>query len=85
MAWKWIADDRAIRNMKRLPRYVNDRIVKKLDFWVGSGTPLSFADTLSNFELGSYRFRVGNYRIAFDVEDETIVVLAVGHRREIYK
>lgn len=30
------------------------------------------------------RLRVGDWRIIFYVEDRTIVVVAVGHRREIY-
>lgn len=30
------------------------------------------------------RLRVGDWRIIFDVEGNTIVVVAVGHRREIY-
>ena len=71
--------------MKRLPNDVRERIVKKLDFWVSSGAPLRFAETLTNYELGSYRFRVGDYRVSFDVQGETIVILKVGHRREIYK
>jgi mRNA interferase RelE/StbE len=30
------------------------------------------------------RLRVGDWRIVFYVEDKTIIVAAVGHRREIY-
>lgn len=85
MAWRWVADHKAGRELKKLPRDISVRIVKKLDFWVDSGEPLAFAEGLTNSELGSYRFRVGSYRIAFDVEGETIVILALGHRREIYK
>jgi mRNA interferase RelE/StbE len=35
--------------------------------------------------LGPYRFRIGDYRVIFDLVDDEIVVLRVGHRREIYK
>lgn len=85
MAWKWEFTQKSETQFKKLDDSIKIRVEEKLDFWIGSGTPLSFAETLTNYELGSYRFRVGSYRIAFDVEDETIVVLAVGHRREIYK
>jgi mRNA interferase RelE/StbE len=36
---------------------------------------------------GRYRLRVGDYRVvyAFDVEQNTIHLLALGHRREIYR
>jgi mRNA interferase RelE/StbE len=30
------------------------------------------------------RLRVGDWRVVFYIEDDTIVVAAVGHRREIY-
>lgn len=85
MAWTWEFTKKSEKQFEKLDNEVKKRIEAKLDFWVSSGTPLKFTDTLTNYELGSYRFRVGSYRIGFDVEDETIVVLAVGHRREIYK
>ena len=31
-----------------------------------------------------YRFRVGNYRVLFDIKDEIIQVLSVKHRKEAY-
>lgn len=35
---------------------------------------------------GLWRFRVGDYRIICDVQDvdRTIVVLRIGHRRDVY-
>lgn len=85
MSWQWIIDGKAKKNLKKLPREIGIRIVNKLDFWVNSGDPLKFAEYLHDYELGEYRFRIGDYRVTFDVEDETIIILAVGHRREIYK
>ena len=32
-----------------------------------------------------YRFRVGNYRILFDIQDDKIFILEVKHRKEAYK
>lgn len=85
MVWKWVMVESALRDMKKLPRDLQERVAKKLDFWVGSGIPLNFADTLTDYDLGSYRFRVGHYRVIFDVEEETIVVLLVRHRKESYR
>lgn len=36
-------------------------------------------------ETGEWRWRVGDYRIRYDVEDQDIVLLRVRHRREIYR
>jgi len=46
---------------------------------------LKYAQKLSDPRLGTYRFRVGEYRVIFDVEGSDIVILRVGHRKEIYR
>lgn len=75
----------ALKELKKLSTDIRKRIITKLDYFTSSENPLLFADALVNHDIGSYRFRVGDYRIIFDREDEVIVVLAVGHRRDIYK
>lgn len=75
----------AIRDLKKLSKDIQVRIIKKLDYFVSTENPLVFADHLINYELGSYRFRVGDYRIIFDVVDEVLIILTLGHRREIYR
>lgn len=47
--------------------------------------PLRYAKKLTDPELGSYRFRIGDYRVVFDLIGEDIVILRVGHRSQIYK
>ncbi|WP_236690203.1 type II toxin-antitoxin system RelE family toxin [Corynebacterium mustelae] len=36
---------------------------------------------------GEYRIRVGSYRIIYDIQDQELIILVlrVGHRREIYR
>ena len=36
---------------------------------------------------GAWRIRVGDYRILYDIHDEEkkVVILEIGHRREIYR
>ncbi len=36
---------------------------------------------------GLYKLRVGDYRVIYEVlwDEETIVIHAIGHRREIYR
>lgn len=35
----------------------------------------------------AYRIRVGNYRVIYEIDDNTIIVtvVSVGHRKDIYK
>lgn len=78
-------NSRARKDIKRLSPEIAERIVKKLDYFVSTANPLEHADHLTNFEIGSYRFRIGDYRVIFDVDGDKIVILKVGHRREIYR
>ncbi|MCK5784241.1 MAG: type II toxin-antitoxin system RelE/ParE family toxin, partial [Desulfobacterales bacterium] len=36
---------------------------------------------------GLWRYRIGDYRVLCEIQDENIVVLvlAIGHRRDVYK
>lgn len=47
--------------------------------------PLNYARKMMDPSLGSYRFRIGDYRVIFDIEADEMIVLRVGHRREIYR
>ena len=85
MAWQWNFTKKSASQFKKLDKALQKRILNKLDWWCKKEKPLDFAESLVNSELGSYRFRVGDYRIIIDVEEDIIIVLAIGHRREIYK
>lgn len=76
----------AVKDIKKLPIQVRKRIAAKLDFYVNQKNPLDYAVKLSGSgKAGNYRFRVGQYRIVFDVSGNALVVLYVEHRREVYR
>lgn len=35
--------------------------------------------------LGTYRYRIGDYRVIFDMDGKKVVILRIGHRREVYR
>jgi mRNA interferase RelE/StbE len=47
--------------------------------------PLGLSKKLSNSPIGHYRYRIGDYRIIFNIVGQTIVILRVRHRREVYR
>lgn len=59
------------------------RIARKLKEYAKE--PLKHARRLIDPKIGGYRFRIGDYRIIFDIDAYTIVVLRVGDRRSIYR
>lgn len=75
----------ALQQVKRLDPDIQKAIIKKLDYFLTLPNPLSAAKRLKNFDSGQYRFRIGDYRVIFDLHENTIAILSIGHRREIYK
>jgi len=47
--------------------------------------PLKHSEKLTDPKIGEYRFRIGDYRVIFDLKGDDIVVLRVGHRKDIYR
>jgi mRNA interferase RelE/StbE len=74
---------RAAKDVSGLDHAARERIRGTLERYAQS--PFSYAKKMVNPVLGAYRFRIGEYRVIFDVEGNKIVVLRVGHRREIYR
>ncbi len=76
---------KAKRDIQSLDSVVQKRIVKKLQFFLTQTDPLSFAKPLVNSKDGDYRWRIGHYRVVFDVKGTVILLLRVQHRGEVYK
>ena len=75
----------AFRELRKFPKPLQERIVNKLEFYLSQEKPLEFAEKLTDREVGEWRFRVGEYRVVFDVTGGMIEVLKVGHRKDVYK
>jgi len=76
---------KAEKEVAKLPPRIRKRILRKLKFYSSQENPLRFAEKLKDYRFGEYRFRIGDYRILFDLESHKITILKVGHRKDIYK
>ncbi len=83
MKYRLVYTQRAIKDIKKLEAEMRSRIGKTLLRY--QDEPLKHAGKLTDSRLGTYRFRIGDYRVIFDIQDNDIIVLRVGHRNEIYK
>ena len=83
MKYRLIYTRRAVKDINRLDQNIKKRIGKSLKRF--EKAPLDYAEKLTDSRLGSYRFRIGDYRVIFDLEDQDIVVLRIGDRKEIYR
>ena len=75
----------AAKEIQKLPKAVQKRLKIKLEWFIAQNNPLQFATALTKPTDAQYRFRVGAYRILFDVEGSNMVILHIQHRREIYR
>ena len=89
MAYKIIYTKVAVADLVDLPKSVARRIDKKLEFFAQQSNPLAFAKRLTNSGLGTHRFRIGDYRVIFDLDKngtiQILLILSIKHRREVYK
>lgn len=89
MAWRIEFDPAAVDELAGLDRAVQKRILKVLRERIAPlDDPRSIGEALRGSQLGGlWKYRVGDYRLICDIRDGVIVILVlrVGHRREIYR
>lgn len=75
------------REFKKLDRYTQRMIKawidKNLD---GCEDPRQHGKGLTENRSGQWRYRIGDYRLICQIEDERLVILTlnIGHRRDVY-
>ena len=83
MKFTLVYTKRAVRDIGDLDTLARKRLARRLEALAEN--PLGTSRKLMNTDLGSYRFRVGDYRVVFDIAGSQIVILRVGHRKEVYR
>jgi len=89
MAWNVELSEGVDRTLSKLDRQQAKRILKFLyDRIEKLDDPRSIGKALHGSRLGEFwKYRVGDYRLICKIEDDRLVVLVlrVGHRKEIYR
>lgn len=78
-----LIDDKALKELSKIHKQEVEKILLKIEL-LKEYPNVSNIKKLTNFEP-PYRLRVGNYRVLFDIEDDTITVYSVKHRSKSYK
>jgi mRNA interferase RelE/StbE len=78
--------EEASRELARLDKPVGRRIAERIN-WLAANLDSIRPEALTGDLIGLYKLRVGDYRVIYEVirNEKTIVIHAVGHRREIYR
>lgn len=83
MAYRLVYTERAARDIRKLDVVARKRLKKALEKL--REKPIECSTKLINPKVGDYRYRVADHRVIFDLIGRDIVILRVGHRRDIYR
>ena len=79
--FKIIWDEKALDELNKFEHNISVRILKKIrDLSNNSSLDITKLKGIEGFRL-----RVGDYRILFDMHQDVIKILKVGHRKNVYK
>ena len=89
MAWTFEFDPAAEKSLRKLDSQIAKRLLRFLyERVIALDDPRQLGAALQGPELGKYwKYRVGDYRIICRFVDQRMVVLVlhIGHRREVYR
>jgi len=77
----------AEKEFSKLDKYSQKQIQIYINKYIASSNPRENGKALRHNWAGHWRYDIGKYRIICDIQDDicTIVVIKVGHRREVYR
>jgi mRNA interferase RelE/StbE len=88
LAWTIEITRTAEKQITKLHRQAQQAIVRFLrGRLAGTENPRQWGRPLQGEKRGLWRYRVGDYRLICDLQDEriTVVVLQVGHPKDVYR
>jgi len=71
------------RDLKKLDKHEASNILDQIENDL-LGHPTSFPVLKGKFS-GLRKYRIGDYRVIYVILEEDVVILRIGHRKEIYK
>jgi len=80
---KW--QEKAIEDLRNLDKQTAQGIIERVKTYL-SQDPISLGKPLKGMFKGLFRYRYGYYRIiyALDRKEKSILILRIGHRKNIY-
>lgn len=84
--YRIVISSKAQKDFNRLDNSVKKRITSAILKLETVRFPAQFKSLIGK-DIASFRLRVGDFRVLYDVYDseKTVLILRIGHRREIYK
>ena len=86
MEYEVIFAEKALKSLKKMDKHISSLIIGWIEKNLqGCTDPRQFGKGLAANRSGQWRYRVGDYRLLADIQDEkiTILIINIGHRRDI--
>lgn len=87
MRYNVVFTDKAKKQLKKIDKHIASLIIGWLEKNIeGCENPRIYGKGLVENKSGQWRYRIGDYRVLCEINNQEIIVLVleVGHRREIY-
>ena len=84
MSYHIVITKQAKRDIDDLESVVKSRLGKKLKQVSQLVDIKPVLRQLVNDKIGSYRLRIGDYRVLLDLDGKNIVILRIIHRKDVY-
>ncbi len=76
-----ILSETVFKQLQKLEKNVQERIINALERI--KIRPEAFVTKL--VDEPAYKFRIGDYRVILEIDNEKIHILKIGHRKNVYK
>ncbi len=87
MAWTLEYKKNARKQLRKLDIQIAERMLTDMEYFTAQPDPRAFAVSLTGTWKGFWRFRTGDYRVICEIDEGKLLILVVkvGHRRDIYQ
>jgi len=81
--------NRAIKDLNKLENSISEKIFNKIEYFSQQKSPLNYARKLKPPFDDMYRFKIGDYRVIFEIDKNgkvtVLTILAIKHRKNVYR
>lgn len=81
-AFRLVPTRRFEDDFRVLPKNVQGQVLKALDRIQSAPHR---GQKLVNVKVGQWRYRVGAYRVRYDIDGQTVILHIVRHRKDVYR